>query len=63
MRFELHYDNGMFGGVFGSLIIARREARDERGWQQIVTPRRDRAIGIEEPKFRNLNARSLKRNK
>ena len=37
MRFELYYDNGIFGGTFGSMIIARREWRDELGWQQIVT--------------------------
>ena len=37
MRFELYYDNGIFGGTFGSLIIARREARDELGWQRIMT--------------------------
>jgi hypothetical protein len=37
MRFELYYDNGIFGGTFGSMIIARREGRDELGWQQIMT--------------------------
>jgi hypothetical protein len=25
MRFELYYANGIFGGTFGSMIIARRE--------------------------------------
>ena len=34
VRFELYYDNGIFGGTFGSMIIARREARDELAWNK-----------------------------
>jgi hypothetical protein len=47
MRLELYYDNGIFRGAFGSLIIARREARDELGCNN-HDPRRDLGIGIED---------------
>ena len=46
MKFELHYENGVWRDL-RVLNIARRKGRDELGWQRIM-PRRDPAIGIDD---------------
>jgi hypothetical protein len=48
MRLELYYDNGIFRGAFGSLIIARSGKREMSLAGYNHDPRRDPAVGIED---------------